>query len=945
MSILDDIFAVCRAIVQADVDLAVLRAALPEAVRQTAPQSNRESPRAAALTLLEFVDSADWETQPHPLVALLETALEFTGGRVQHRVLNAALTEAQASLAARPTPAPVQAAVVLAPVPAPAEPDLDEPYPLLQPVRCAGQLGGRAADQRKMLSQLRRSALVALYAPSGFGKSSFLLAGVLPALRADRVPVAYTCAPQGVTPGTLLDELVDGAPIDARPEDLRGWFTRVRAAAQTPVLVLDQFEELFKRKDPEQLARVGRMLVATADVGRSRPCCRWVLAYREEFHGEVNRWLDGLGLALAGYTLPLPPLCDFGHAIRQPLVPLKGRWRFESAAHLERLAAAFSAVRAEPSNALTPLAPELSVVLNHLVEQAVDRVLVVPEAADALVHDALAAHLGRVLDEVCGSDRAARPARERTLLALWRLVDDAQRADAAGLSEAALGTLVDRARLDALSAPRARLLLPFHNSLEVLHWRLSHDKLAEVVAERAEQERVQRDDSLMRLARRVAQRVEQFTEWDGDPAALTMRDADFALLAGPSGQALLWDAARRDWWAAVAAHRRAQVEAALAELRAAEDDQSVMGRLAAARALGASDAELRGLVIEKRCFGAAMAVSGTDVEAERRLVIEALATVAQTADAFGHLVAGAELARHPETPGRVSWAAYVALREGLHSALRARFGGPSEAEMEVELRELELVGDELPFWVEVPGGRFEMGSSQYVDEQPVHSVTVSAFELSRFPVTRGLWAGFDEDSMAAMDMTQQPAAEALLRWSRSLEPRTLPMWMVTWFEAQAYACWWAPLVRLPTEAEWEYACRGGPETTSTEYWSGNGTAALSHAGWYQDNADNHLHAVHEKYCDTCVRHPLGLWDVHGSVREWTSGAHTHSGYPSGDECFDPPGARKGSDALRVPRGGSILSPASTCRSANRIGQPPAIRDPSVGLRLVRSRSLTMERCR
>jgi hypothetical protein len=139
MSILDDIFAVCRAIVQADVDLAVLRAALPEAVRQTAPQSNRESPRAAALTLLEFVDSADWETQPHPLVALLETALEFTGGRVQHRVLNAALTEAQASLAARPTPAPVQAAVVLAPVPAPAEPDLDEPYPLLQPVRCAGQ--------------------------------------------------------------------------------------------------------------------------------------------------------------------------------------------------------------------------------------------------------------------------------------------------------------------------------------------------------------------------------------------------------------------------------------------------------------------------------------------------------------------------------------------------------------------------------------------------------------------------------------------------------------------------------------------------------------------------------------------------------------------------------------------------------------------------------------
>lgn len=113
--------------------------------------------------------------------------------------------------------------------------------------------------------------------------------------------------------------------------------------------------------------------------------------------------------------------------------------------------------------------------------------------------------------------------------------------------------------------------------------------------------------------------------------------------------------------------------------------------------------------------------------------------------------------------------------------------------------------------------------------------------------------------------------------------------------------------RLPTEREWEYACRAGTETT---YWSGDHERDLARVGWYEVNSDNRRHPVAE-----LPANPWGLYDVHGNVWQWC-----HDRWSDESSVGEPFCA-----GARVLRGGSYGIVAGGCRSAVRFGGPPGVR--------------------
>ena len=158
------------------------------------------------------------------------------------------------------------------------------------------------------------------------------------------------------------------------------------------------------------------------------------------------------------------------------------------------------------------------------------------------------------------------------------------------------------------------------------------------------------------------------------------------------------------------------------------------------------------------------------------------------------------------------------------------------------------------------------------------------------------------------------------------QPRQ-PVVGVSWENAQRYAEWAG--LRLPSEAEWEYACRAG---TQTRYYTGDTEKELDRAGWYDENSGDKLHPVGEK-----EPNGFGLYDMHGSVLEWVEDDwhENYDGAPEdGRAWIDEPRG-----AYRVIRGGSWNLNARFCRSATRDNYAPGLRDGLVGFRLARSGTL------
>jgi formylglycine-generating enzyme required for sulfatase activity len=238
-------------------------------------------------------------------------------------------------------------------------------------------------------------------------------------------------------------------------------------------------------------------------------------------------------------------------------------------------------------------------------------------------------------------------------------------------------------------------------------------------------------------------------------------------------------------------------------------------------------------------------------------------------------------------------------------------------------------------FVLIPAGTFMMGSNDGCDdEEPVHQVTISRpFYLGKYPVTQEEWRIVMGDDPSDFEGPRRPVGN------------------VSWDDVQAFI---GRLnreegharYRLPTEAEWEYACRAG---STGDYCFGNFVSRLDDYGWYRRNSGAETHPVGEK-----APNAWGLYDMHGNVLEWVQ--DWYGAYP-GKSLTDPVGLQGGAAGFvvahiwksltdpaglpgggshRLVRGGSWCDYAAYCRAAFRYYCGLGFRDVFLGFRLALS---------
>ncbi|MEM9446978.1 MAG: formylglycine-generating enzyme family protein [Cyanobacteria bacterium P01_E01_bin.6] len=249
----------------------------------------------------------------------------------------------------------------------------------------------------------------------------------------------------------------------------------------------------------------------------------------------------------------------------------------------------------------------------------------------------------------------------------------------------------------------------------------------------------------------------------------------------------------------------------------------------------------------------------------------------------------------------------------------------------------------------IPRGTFVMGSPEnelgrYDDEDSLHEVTVSPFLMGRYPVTQAQWRAVAnrEDLKVEQDLDPDPS---------KVKGEDHPVERVSWYEAMEFCQRLSRLTghhyRLPTEAEWEYACRAGTttpfhfgETITTNLANYRGTDNESEPENYPGNyGDGPKGDYRETTTPVNQFHPLanafGLCDMHGNVWEWCAD-HWHRNYEDdgGAPIDGNAWLTEDSDASRVLRGGSWYDNPRDCRSACRNGLNPGDRSFDIGFRVV-----------
>ena len=218
--------------------------------------------------------------------------------------------------------------------------------------------------------------------------------------------------------------------------------------------------------------------------------------------------------------------------------------------------------------------------------------------------------------------------------------------------------------------------------------------------------------------------------------------------------------------------------------------------------------------------------------------------------------------------------------------------------------------------VKVEAGTFMMGATYemqkpYDDEKPVHQVTLTNnYYMGKYEVTQSLWQ---------VVMGSNPS---------KFKGDDLPVERVSWNDCQEFISKLNSMTgrkfRLPTEAEWEYAARGGKKSRGCQY---SGSSNISKVAWYDDgNSGRKTHPVGTKQANE-----LGIYDMTGNVLEWCQ--DRYSSYLSSSQT-NPIGANSGSH--RVRRGGSWDYAAVYCRSSYRYSDRPDRRNGDLGFRLVLS---------
>lgn len=254
-----------------------------------------------------------------------------------------------------------------------------------------------------------------------------------------------------------------------------------------------------------------------------------------------------------------------------------------------------------------------------------------------------------------------------------------------------------------------------------------------------------------------------------------------------------------------------------------------------------------------------------------------------------------------------------------------------------------------PEMILVEGSTFIMGckdgrdSNCSDDEKPPHAVTVKDFYIGKYEVTLAQFKAFVDATAYQTDADKNGSSYIWtgsewkdtkgVNWlcdvGGSIRPKSEynhPVIHVSWNDAVAYAKWLAGKTgkkyRLPSEAEWEYAARGGDKSNGYTY---AGSNTIDDVAWYTTNAGGKTHSVGQKKANE-----LGIYDMSGNVWEWVQDCYndTYAGAPSNgtawtsDECD-----------RRVLRGGSWINFDLNCRVANRVRNLPDFRNDNLGFRL------------
>lgn len=249
------------------------------------------------------------------------------------------------------------------------------------------------------------------------------------------------------------------------------------------------------------------------------------------------------------------------------------------------------------------------------------------------------------------------------------------------------------------------------------------------------------------------------------------------------------------------------------------------------------------------------------------------------------------------------------------------------------------LGNAMPEMELIPAGEFSMGSSSgETDEKPVHPVYLDAFYIDKFEVTNAQYKEF-VDANPQWRKTQIPRTYHdgyyLAHWNGNDFPpgkENYPVVYVSWYAAMAYAQWAGK--RLPTEAEWEKAARGGLEDNIYPW--GN-TIDASKANYY-DGTEKELTPV-----GTYPANRFDLYDMIGNVREWCLDAYDAGFYMNSPKQNPVAGAMNIEEVTedfinqkdnRVVRGGSWLNSPQSLRISNRYWRKPTDTNPNEGFRCV-----------
>ena len=227
-------------------------------------------------------------------------------------------------------------------------------------------------------------------------------------------------------------------------------------------------------------------------------------------------------------------------------------------------------------------------------------------------------------------------------------------------------------------------------------------------------------------------------------------------------------------------------------------------------------------------------------------------------------------------------------------------------------------GKTYGYMVRVPGGSFTMGSNDgESDEKPPHSVSVSTFYIGETEVTQELWKDVMGDNPSDFKKGDN-----------------YPVENVSWNDCQTFIKKLNEKTgknfRLPTEAEWEFAARGG-KSGGTKYSGSDNLAEVAWYGWWDDNDKNRTITT-QTTLPVAQKNPnsLGIYDMSGNVWEWCNDWYAFDYYKN-SPSNNPQGPSSGS--YRVLRGGSWGHGAIDCRVAFRSCYIPAFRNSIIGLRL------------